>query len=144
MPFIRFVLVLALIWLATCGGKIETQAEPSDAAPKDTTATPGTCSWSSSFDPIEAAPMRDSCRAARRLLDCTGSDGTGAICITDKEECDLPTAPGVSYTCKNVCKATEFAAKCGDLMGSSVVPPADCPLKMTPPGGTLYCCTCSM
>jgi hypothetical protein len=75
---------------------------------------------------------------------CTGSDGTEALCITDQAKCELPTVPGVSFTCKNECTSTQFAATCGTIMGSSVVPPADCPLKMATPGGILYCCACGM
>jgi len=143
MRFVRLASVLALIWLPACGGK--TNAESSDAATSDAlTQPPANCSWPSSFDAIDAEPMRDSCRAARSLLSCTGSDGTMASCITDKAECDPPTRPGVSYTCKKVCKPTEFAATCGNLLGSSVKPPADCPLQLPSPGGIFYCCACSM
>jgi hypothetical protein len=28
-------------------------------------------------------------------------------------------------------------------MGSSVDPPADCPVTLATPGGILYCCACS-
>ena len=142
MRFVRPASVLALTCLAACGGK--TSAESSDAAPSDATTTPTSCSWSSSFDAIDAEPMRDSCRAARSLLSCTGSDGTSTFCITDKAKCDPPTRPGVSYTCKSVCKPTEFGAICGNAMGSSVVPPADCPLQIPSTGGVFHCCTCSM
>jgi len=143
MRFVRPASVLALIWLAACGGK--TSADSSDAATSDAATTPpANCSWPTSFDAIDAEPMRDSCRAARTLLSCTGSDGTEATCITDKAECDLPKVPDVSYTCKKVCKPTEFVAICGNVMGSSVVPPAICPLQLPSPGGIFHCCTCGM
>ncbi|HMJ53784.1 MAG TPA: hypothetical protein VK540_16980 [Polyangiaceae bacterium] len=147
MPSVRLAPFLALAWLAACGGKIPSNSETSDAAttPGDTaTEPPFICSWPPSFEPLDATPMRDNCRAARMLVTCDGTDGSGSICLNDEEKCALPTRTGVTYKCKNQCKPTEFAAKCGGLMGSSVVPPADCRRQITPPGGPLYCCTCDM
>jgi hypothetical protein len=135
---------LAFVWFLACGGKVPTEGEPSDAATHDTTTTPGTCSWSSTFEPSDAETKRDNCRAARMLVSCTGTDGSGSLCMNNEEKCALPDRPGVSYTCLSQCKSTEFAAKCGDLMGSSVQPPADCHIAVTPPGGPFYCCSCSM
>jgi hypothetical protein len=141
MPLARRVSILVLTCFAACGGK--TTAGLTDAAISDTTPA-ASCSWSSSFDAIDATPMRDSCRAARALLSCTASDADRVTCITDRAECDLPSRPGLSYSCKNLCKANQFAATCGDLTGSSVVPPADCERRSEAPGGIYYCCACSM
>jgi len=146
MPTARLVPLLALVWLAGCGGKVLASPGTNDAATTPTDARaepPATCSWSSSFEPLDAAPMRDSCRAARMLVTCKGTDGSGAMCLGYEEKCDINARPGVTYTCANQCKPTEFAATCGTIMGSSVEPPADCPVKLATPGGTLYCCTCS-
>src|SRR5687768_10018028 len=129
MPFVRLVPLTALAWFVACGGRIN--AESGDAATRDVTIAPAACSWSPSFEPLDAEPMRDSCRAARMLVKCTGTDGSGSICLNDREQCEVPNRPGVTYTCVNQCKPTEFAAKCGDLMGTSVVPPAECPLEIT-------------
>lgn len=142
MESVRLVFLVALAALAQCGGKIPT--ETGDAATSDAGRTPATCSWSSSFEPLDAEPMRDSCRAARMLVTCTGSDGSDLGCMSDEEKCPISGNPGVTYTCKSQCKSTEFAAKCGTLMGSSVVPPGDCAVKLTSPGGPFYCCACSM
>src|SRR5689334_24493116 len=111
----------ALLCFAACGGKTTTA---SDAG----TPPAGACTWSTTFEPIDAAPMADSCRATRAFLHCEGSDGSGVFCLTDKAACDtLPShPPNVTYTCSNICKTTEFGATCGTIMGSSVQPPADC------------------
>jgi hypothetical protein len=142
MPSIRLASILVLAWMTACGGK--TGAEHGDAATNDATTPPAACSWPSTFEAVDAEPMRDSCRAGRSLVSCTGSDGTLTMCITDKDECDFRHAPGVSFTCKKACKPTEFAATCGNVMGSSVVPPAACAVGMPTPGGIFYCCACSM
>jgi hypothetical protein len=132
--------LLALTVLGACGGRVGTDAAADAAVAQD--ANPTACSWPTSFDPISAEPMRDSCRAARAFLDCQASDGSGVSCVTDKAKCELAAKPGVTYTCTNACKATEFGATCGNAMGSSVKPPADC-RAIAVPGGAFYCCACS-
>ena len=144
MPLVRPTALVALAWLGACAGRVAadgTDAAPRDAAPSDA-ASPTTCTWPTSFDKQDAEPMRDSCRAARMLLRCQGSDGSNVLCIADKAQCDLPPKSGVTYSCTSACKTGEFGVLCGNATGSSVQPPADC-RSFPMAGGVSYCCTCN-
>ncbi|HMI86285.1 MAG TPA: hypothetical protein VK550_19460 [Polyangiaceae bacterium] len=142
MRFLGLAWFVALGSFAGCGGK--TNLETGDAAAKDS-ATPGLkpmCSWSANLEPLDAAPTRDSCRAARALVRCTASDGSTTFCITNKTECDVPKRPGITYACEEVCKSNEFGAACGTITGASVSPPAEC-RSFPPSGEVFYCCACT-
>jgi hypothetical protein len=80
-------------------------------------ATPTTCRWSSSFEPLDATPMRDSCRAAR--MSWSARARTAATSCLSYETRASPGEPGVT-TC-GTSKPTVWRDV--GRSGSSVVPP---------------------
>jgi hypothetical protein len=126
------IAAFALIWMSACSAP---------AAQTDSQA----CTWPAILDPADVSTGQ--CVAARALLSCQGSNGSGEGCLSnDPMQCPSQNhTPGVTYSaCQDQCNADEYAVACGGPgPASSVSPPDGCRQLLATPGGVVYvCCPC--
>jgi hypothetical protein len=104
------------------------------------------CSWPAGLDPTDSGAGR--CTAKRHRLECEGSDGVTATCLSDlPDRCEgMSSNPNTSVTCHDQCGPQEYGVVCGRVGPSDVssAPPApNCRESLiTPAGVAFYCCPC--
>ncbi len=111
----------------------------------DASTVLATCAWPSSLDRTDGAVGQ--CVAARTYLACSGSDGSGELCLSDDAtQCPGPNAVvGETFgSCHDLCRPDEYAVACGGPgPGPWPSPPAECrSLAPGPGGGSVACCPC--
>jgi hypothetical protein len=93
------------------------------------------CNWPSSLNTSACVPLR-------AYVQCTSNGNSSSYPSTDPSMC-----PGCTGTCKDFCKATEFALSCTGHPADAAATPADpfygCTVGYTTPSGSvIYCCPC--
>lgn len=107
------------------------------------------CTWPDTFE--HGKPYLETCSVAHALVGCLDSDhrgGSGCYLSDDPNHCSFSPASTLGQTCRDQCKANEYAIGCGPMAPTPDLP-AGCVKQRRIGGslqadelGTYYCCPC--